>query len=150
MNRKHIIGNRRSGKSLSILKSAEENKSIVLVQNMIQKRHLEELSKRFDIDVKIISMNEKNSLRGQNLEEYRDSQGFIKFVIDESMLILTNLISENFKVPSRIVSVSDTGNIEVRAGVYKGKENELDTTDDIAVLNISLGDEEEWQKELDY
>lgn len=145
MERKHIIGNRGSGKSLSLLFDAESTNSLVLANSEGHKRYLEELCREFDIDVEIISILSTRSLRGLNFDQYKDERGKVKLAVDESMYLLNELIEDKLEIPTKIMSVADTGDLEVRAGVYRGEESK---EKDVSVLNIALGEENEWFQKL--
>lgn len=141
---KYIIGNRNSGKSVSILTYAYENKCICITNFEQSKKMLESLAEDLNLQVPIYTLAELNSLRGANMNEYRDSNRNFRIVIDESKEMLQYLLNKETALATKIEALSDTGNIEIRAGKYNHtKVSELDTLNDIAVISLNLDETEE-------
>lgn len=141
---KYIIGNRNSGKSVSILTYAHENKCICITNFSSSKKMLETLSKELNLDVPIYTLDELSSLRGADMDEYKDEYRNFRIVIDESKEMLQYLLNKETAMATKIEALSDTGNVEIRAGKYNhNKVTELDSEDYIAVVELKLDTNEE-------
>lgn len=141
---KYIIGNRNSGKSVSILTYAHENKCICITNFEQSKMMLKRLASELNLDVPIYTLAELSSLRGANMSEYQDSNRNFRVVIDESKEMLQYLLNKETAMATKIEALSDTGNLEIRAGQYvSNKVTELDSEDYIAVVELNLDVNEE-------